>query len=414
MRIFFYELRKIWNPRTLAFIALLMVLAWFVLLHGFSESEQRLQVYGVYGAYATEMYDTYGETLGPGELEQFDISGKLTEIAAKGDAMINDEPVFKKYGISSFSEWMKRYNSGNIVIQDKTSMIDTKKEVHDYGFAVVPSLLMDSDTDDDVWQSPMLAWVFLHQLENRFINYKSLLTPFTHDERPIVTDAARRFMESGNNNLISYTLCSNFSGYAAITAIIALVITIVLVAPPLTNDFARRVHLLQYTSCAGRRVFAKKLTATLLTASAISLITVTLSYAAFIIPSAANYLGAHIGGLPAIGLWLYNITFGQYVIILAAITVAVCLGAAGLAFVLARYSSNVVTLMLKTVPTGAALVLIAYLSINALFNAENFVFTRIFKGRVVAPKVIVCGAVFALGVIAATVIAKREKRVDVV
>lgn len=68
--------------------------------------------------------------------------------------------------------------------------------------------------------------------------------------------------------------------------------------------------------------------------------------------------------------------------------------------------------MLKTVPTGAALILIAYLSINALFNAENFVFTRIFKGRVVAPEVIVCGVVLALGVIAAAVIAKRERRVS--
>ena len=77
------------------------------------------------------------------------------------------------------------------------------------------------------------------------------------------------------------------------------------------------------------------------------------------------------------------------------------------------FSANIVTVMIKSVPVGAAFAAILALSANRAFSYNNIVFNQVFVGRVDMPEVIVCGVLCLLGIIAAAVVTSREKRVDV-
>jgi hypothetical protein len=60
----------------------------------------------------------------------------------------------------------------------------------------------------------------------------------------------------------------------------------------------------------------------------------------------------------------------------------------------------------------AAFSAIAVICINMMFSASNIIFTQVFRGRVVAPEIIVCAALGLLAVLAAAVVAQREKGVE--
>lgn len=135
MRIFVYEIKNLWNWRVLLAIAAFGALSWFAFLADGLDSYESLKFHGVYGSYQTEMFRLYGETLESEEWEDFDIPGKLAEVYAAGDVIIAKEPVFAKYRITSFDEYLNWRNSesywsiiDNTVIdaaaQEDTSVMD--------------------------------------------------------------------------------------------------------------------------------------------------------------------------------------------------------------------------------------------------------------------------------------------------
>ncbi|TMV49918.1 hypothetical protein FE783_10095 [Paenibacillus mesophilus] len=93
--------------------------------------------------------------------------------------------------------------------------------------------------------------------------------------------------------------------------------------------------------------------------------------------------------------------------------VVLSVGAGCFAFILARFSTNVVTMLIKTVPVGVAVAGIAVLSVNMALSYNNVVFSAIFRGKLDAPEILVCASVAVIGMIGATVVAKREKSVVV-
>ena len=188
---------------------------------------------------------------------------------------------------------------------------------------------------------------------------------------------------------------------------------IVLIVPPLVNDKARKINMLQYSSAAGRKILRLQFIAALVSGFALSLIFVVL----FLLPllnAGGDYRNTSIfyGHVPFI--WMYDITFGQYTLLLMGMIIASCVGAAGFAFILARFSGNIVSVMIKAVPAGAALCVLTAYAVNLALADMNFFFNAVFGGRAHMPEVIVCGVIGLAGVAAAAVVVKREKRVNLI
>jgi len=109
---------------------------------------------------------------------------------------------------------------------------------------------------------------------------------------------------------------------------------------------------------------------------------------------------------------VFSMTYGQWVMAMIALMYILSLGISMLAFVLSRFSRNMITLIMKLIPLFAA---VAYLC-TAVFN---YSFSMLYNAlynlvRIFGTEAIVCGVVMLIGFTTATFVVRREKRVDVI
>jgi hypothetical protein len=416
MSVFLHEMKKLWNWRVLLVIAVLGVLTWFAFFRDSLSSFESLQTHGSYGAYQTEMFYLYGDTLAPEELAAFDIPGKKAALVSEMNDIIAGESVFAQNDVRDFEDFqeLKRLAGSDIpdeeaarlrsIISDLTPLLEEWK---------------DDLTLDEWYDSPLMRYGCLEALEQRYVSPETHIDAVIRNnaDSPIIAGAAEDLRTAKNNNLISDYLCPDFSLYAGLTALFAVVAVLLLTLPLLSIDRSRKIHHLQYAAHIGRGIFARQLAAVALSACILSALLVIVSYFLFLRSGGAgDYWQAHMmahcyGGLSR--LWLYNITFGQYVFILAGMSVALCVGAACFGFLLARFSDSIIALMIKAVPAAAALGAIAFLTSNTAFSNYNRVFRDVFAQRLNAPEVWVCGVMAIAGIVAALLVLAREKKTDV-
>jgi hypothetical protein len=381
-----------------------------------------MQEYGMYGRHQTEMFERYGETLEPEELADFDILAKLTEVYAAGDAIIAAESVFAKYDIHSFEQYLDWLDDGYFVIYvddsgHTGSLLGVTVEEGGGDDAATREYYEDRLAMDTALNAPpgslMDEWMRLRDIENRYVHYREQIeTYIKNDPRPVVVRSAERLVATSNSSLISDFLIFQFSSYATTVGMLAVIAVFVLTLPLLTVDRSQNMPSLQYSSAVGRRVLRIQFVATAMSALALSIVLTAVFFTPFLAVS-GSYWNAHIMSLGTWGMWLYDITFGQYVLILAGMIVALCTGTSCLAFILARFSSNIVTVVIKAVPAGIALAMLSAFATNAALSDTNIVFNKVFRAQFDAPEVIVCGVVALAAIIAATIVVIREARVDV-
>lgn len=152
----------------------------------------------------------------------------------------------------------------------------------------------------------------------------------------------------------------------------------------------------------------------MLSTSVLSIIIIVITFIPFFASGAFDYWNARMMGTIDFGVQLYNITFGQYVLLLAGMTFAFSIGTVCLVFMLARLSENIMMMLIKSVPVGIAMASLLGISMYMALSDRNIVFNIIFRGNIHVPEVILSGFMAFIGTVTAALILKREKRVDVV
>ena len=422
-RIFINEVKKLFNWRILLLIALLGTIVWYVFLGEALDSHVSMTKHGIYGSYQTEMFRTYGGALESNEIAVSFIAKKRAEAYAGGDAIIADNPVFEKYRFNSLSEFLiwydnlewysdwdgtARYYENNAIASDVSS-----EEVEDRLAMETALSITGAATLEEWYNSPTIRLQSLNMLEFRYVNYRLKLDTFIeHNQRQIVARAAEKILALRNNSLVNDNLMPEFSLYTAVMGAFSILAVIILIMPPLLTDRSRNVNLLQYSSVVGRKILLIQFTASLVSAVILSAVIIIVSVVPFIL-LAAEYLNVSIMSCGIHYLWLYDISFGQYVFILVGMIIALCSCAACIAFILARFSNNIISAVIKAVPVGLALIGLCAISVNIALSNNNVVFSQVFRGRFNTPEIIVCCVFGVIAIIAALVISVREKRVDV-
>jgi hypothetical protein len=412
MRLFINELRKIWDLRILAALAVLAIPFGIVFLIGLTESYASLTHYGNFGEYQNEMYAKYGATLEPEELADFDIDAVRAAVIAEGDAIISQNQVFADNAITNYGEYIEfRDNLGNnwneFTAQERERVSAAQNEM-------MAAFTGGSDSMDAWHHSVVFRVQQLDALKYYYVDYGGRIAYIRNDNRPVVVSVLEEIAQAGNGNLVSDYLSVIFSQYTVSVGIFAIISIVLLVAPMIVTDRARGINMLQYSSKAGRKTFRIQLAATLTSAAVLGIALCAASFIPWLSTNASQYWNDGLRQLGSWGIFLYDVTFGQYVFLLYGTVVALCVAASGLAFILARFSDSVVSLMLKTVPVAAALAGLAYCALYMALRAENLIFTQIFRGSVVAPELWACLLIIMAAVCAACVVARRERRVDLV
>ena len=395
MRILIYELKKIWNWRLLLVITVLAAITWFAFLSRTIGWYEDLYVYGAYGTHQAELFQLYGGTLESEELAEAFVEERLAPIDPERNIIIANNPIFAKYGITDlteFYEWFYNeesyqryvgYENFRVYELGFTLYDGTSEELEEYlrkefGGFCSPEEAVDRHTMEaaltmaSFGKKQSREWVQnsleykesrLHAIASRYIHYSGNLEFRMQDKSPVIARAAERILAVGNNSLINDYLMGQFPLYAAITGVFALVAVFVLITPLLIADRSRKVNLLQYSSAVGRKIFRFQFAASIISAFILSVVLTVLSFIPFI-ARVSEYWDVSImsdgfGG----GMWLYNITFGQFVFILAGMIIILCVGAACVAFILARFSTNIVNVVIKTIPVVIALSAVCFISV---------------------------------------------------
>lgn len=413
MRLFLYELKKIWNWRVLVLIAGFAALIWFSILRGNMETYRTLSDYGVqFGPYQREMFDKYGPTLEPEELADYDIPGKIAMLETELDAWIAKDPLFAEQGISTYAQY------DSFRSQDRESMNEKERAAFDEKTMQMDmKLSMDEHWNDPKKQfvSPYIRMTMLASLNGTYTEYERDIGHSLMDEkRPVVVQAAEQVLAKQNNSLIQSSLKGAVSFYSTIVGVSVILATLLLVSPSLTRDRARGLHLLQYSSKTGRRILWIQGAAVVVSVCVFAFAAIAISAAAPIRAGMGDYLDASMLFLSYGSLsFLYEITFGQYVLLLAGMIVLLSMAAAGFAFVLAKFSANIMAAVLKIVPLGLAFWVLYLSVIGDAFEPHDLLFDRILRGRAVMPEVMLCAALGAIGLLAAAIVVAREKNKDI-
>jgi len=211
-------------------------------------------------------------------------------------------------------------------------------------------------------------------------------------------------------------------------SLLLIIASLILHSTLVTTDRMRNMLPLHYHTKVGRRIGMRQFAATLV--SSVLLATIVLAGFGLALAQAGVFAYwnegitshlTHFGpGSIAAGFW--PITFGNYLLIRVALCYALCIGAAAVAFALSRYSRNLITLAIKSVP-----VFIALVSLHnwALFPDR---WAMEFIDRFTAPltlwnhlylrtglpylDIAIIAAFAAVAVVIAFFIAQREKRLE--
>lgn len=410
MNLFAHEWKKIWNWRVLALIAALAALVWFSMLSEFMRSYESLNMHGSFGSYQREMFERYGATLEPEELADFDIPGKKSAILAELDQIIAKDPFFAEHGIRSYDEY--RTFTETKTMEEAEGLPDVFMEM-DNRLNVNDSNGDGNQTLDEYYASPRTRLQTLNAVESTYVDYARFLGSYIeHDERPVVVRSAERIIDVRNHSLIRNNLGIDISAYATVVGIFSIAATLLLVAPPLANDRMRNMHLIQYSSSAGRRVLLIQWTAMTLSACILSLALTGLGILPLLAIHAGDYWNVSMLFYGTMHITLYDMTFGQFAAWLVGMIVLFSAAAACFAFLLARFSTNLMTLLIKTVPTGLALSGLAAITVNMAFSSDNILFSMLLRGRVEMPEPILCVMLAIVGIVASIAVTVRERQVD--
>jgi len=188
---------------------------------------------------------------------------------------------------------------------------------------------------------------------------------------------------------------------------------LVFVSPLIVTDRAKNVHLLQYTAKHGRKILKEQLITVILSAflltTALLLVFGTIYSTNGAWPFWNNGLTSFLNLI--VTFFWFDITYGQYIAIYIALLYVLCLGAAAIAFMLSRFSQNLIALIFKLIPAFAVLGALCFSVFYCTFSSTNILYMGT---SIIGIEPIICGLVLIAGLAVSLYIAQREKKVDVV
>jgi hypothetical protein len=204
----------------------------------------------------------------------------------------------------------------------------------------------------------------------------------------------------------------NYFGRFAIMVILA---TLVLIMPLVVVDRMRNVQSVQYAAKVGRRLMFRQMAAVTLASLLLTTLLLVLFGGIYFRGTEAHFFWHHsIFSFTHHFVALFDFTFGQYVLALVGIAYAVGLAAAWLAFIVSRFSRNLIIATMKTIPVFAGLAVFAFTLNNSGTAAPFHMAHRFYRWtNWVGVEAIVCVLLVALSFVAVWWVARRDRRVDV-
>ena len=382
MRIFWLEVKKLFNWKILLFIAVFSAMYYYAYIsllcfqYSFGES----------GATDVAVSETllkeYGTTMDAAERQDFEQTG-YQKFAAPVNSWIAADPGCQKAGVRTI---------------DELNALSEKKETNPLYRTLFEKMLHSdggvSEEDFFLYQSAVQVVERFHDMQKTADNV--ILPPAIHNE-------------TGDVSVFPYVLQTNWNNLAGRFAILLLITMALLVTPAMVRERRSGVRALAYTCRAGRGLFRTQFAAS----GAAALLAFLAQAAALALCCFVfgphrpdfDFLACDVSGWDLYPLW-YSLTFGQ---LLGAYFCAAFLLAAACAFLsfgVSSFCKNYVTAIAVQIPL---LVLEIWLC-SSLFFRENWYMTL---GSVRFGSDYLCAAFAAVMLAGCLLLAHREQKRDV-
>ncbi|MFT4146228.1 MAG: hypothetical protein QM644_17395 [Mobilitalea sp.] len=390
MRIILYEMKKIWNIKLLLVITVLCALYYFMFLefnikhfpNGHPVTEEL--------NFSIQMLEQSGLTMEEDEFSDFILSTR-EKLITEAETYIKNIPIFSEAEIYTYEDYKKIHEKSNQSELETTAIWTLLGEECDFVRFKLEAL---------------------SNIEDRYHNYPEYLLnkliSETTDEKEL--DRLMEIQESEEyRNIMDGWVFENTVTYAVYLAVLTILAVLVLISPLIVTDHTKNVHLLQYTSKQGRAVFNNQFIAAMI--SAFLLTTVFILIFGAIYSSNSTWIFWNSGLTSFLNTtFLVNITYGQYIIISVALLYVLCLSAAASAFVLSRFSQNLITLIMKLIPLFAVYGLISVSVLNYTFNRVNIIYAGT---GILGIETIVCGFLLLSGLAVSIYFIHKETKIDI-
>ncbi|MDR2974972.1 MAG: hypothetical protein LBV00_09760 [Propionibacteriaceae bacterium] len=443
MRLFFAELGKIWTWKSVGVVALIIAVTYVTVVFPTLTKGSLMEPDPQYGPYQHQMFERYGDTLEPDELADFDIPGKLAQAEADVEAVMAAEPLFAKYGVTTIRGWVEFFSSGGALGRLAASSSQSPSDSTQSDWSPEERRALDDEQAmtaalygdphhvvkggspggtivgfsqeygaDGLATSPLWRYQQLSSVWQRYGEVDQQVEHFFKRGLPVVDERLAAFNDH-KFNLIRPDLTTGFTGYMFMIGAMVVLCAMVLVAPVTARDNARGLRALQYSSSSGRRIVGTQLLADTLSCAVLAVVVSIAASLVFVAGTGTwEYWSAHISDIGGFDFWMYNMTFGWYVVLICAMVVlfGVLMGALGFAVSLA--SSSMATMMTSAAAVAVGLAVIGAACVAKATSSGNFVFEQIFRSAVPLPELI-CPAVITVGVaVLAWALIRREARAD--
>ena len=328
MSLFWEELKKIWRPGILVGIVLLGLIYYYMFpsfyIEYFSNGPSAQAEFEL----SVEWVVRYGPTLEPEERAELD--GRLAEEVAKFNRQLKDFPEAAAAGITDYESFRatSEQNAGDPqlmwAIQDGSNC----------------------DTISTIW----------HMLE-RYDDPRDYL--WEHDYFEFYTPQEKAQILAVNSwprSLLSGSVMDSTNYYLKYLARWTAISVILLLSPTLVRDRLRRTRPLQWSSRRGRRVLHTQLAAGLVSALLLSVVNVTIYAIPFLAQGPLALKDCPLGNsVWSSGTPWFNWAYGQYLVILTGMVLALGIGIGAVTLFLSRFSDNYVSMLLKAFPLFVAM-----------------------------------------------------------
>ena len=327
-----WELRKIWRPALLAAIALIGLVFWdirtgFYIEHLGSSWEDEIGL-------TNRWLEEYGVTIEPAERSELD--GQLAEAKAAFSAQVAQIDGAAEAGVRDWPSWLaweEQYHDD--------TRADRERD-RDLYWAV--------QYDTNLGEIEALE-TFLERYDRLAAGDVSALGYVTDWPPQAAERQARRLEEAAARpEAFGFLPGSNTDDFFHYFAIWCSFSAALLLAPALVRDRLRRTRAMQWASRRGRGTLGAQMGAALLSGVLLTLVNFAVYLGPFLSTGALTFWNCPMTSVWAQTVPWFDWTYGQYVLALCGLTVALALATSGFTVVLSWFSGAYVAMLLKLLP----------------------------------------------------------------
>lgn len=335
-----WELKKIWRPGLLLAIAFIGAVFYQVRTGFYLEYFNTGDNWGAAQVQlASSWMEIYGNTMGPEERPGLD--DQLAELKAEFAGQVAQIPGTAEAGITdyeSYGAWEKGYN-------DRARAEERTEEdsslywsiYYDTNLNMVESLLQFMQEYDSLagggsaldWGGGISEDSPAHQASVRRIEQA--------EAQGVYGFLPSMVKDSTDSFFHYFAIWCAFSG-------------VLLISPTLVRDALNRTRAMQWTSRRGRRVLNVQMGAALLSGLLLTLLNCAVYLAPFLSTGALKFRDCSMVSVWRESYPWFDWTYGQYLLALLGLTVALSLAACGFTVVLSQFSRSYVAMLLKAIP----------------------------------------------------------------